>query len=126
MARAASLTETARLEALHDQPLTALGVTDDPERVREQLVLVTGTPQEEVAALQPLERDGARHDGVDRRMGGLRGPRADHIFEKNTDKLPASDRDLAVKRFGDFKARMDAEPRRRQRAAGHDVGWRSS
>lgn len=44
-----------------------------------------------------------------------------HIFEKDTDKLPARDRELAVKRFEDFKARMDAEPRRRPRAAGHDA-----
>jgi len=44
-----------------------------------------------------------------------------HIFEKDTDKLPVRDRELAVKRFQDFKARMDAEPRRRPRAAGHDA-----
>ncbi len=44
-----------------------------------------------------------------------------HIFEKDTDKLPARDRELAVKRYEDFKARMDAEPRRRPRAAGHDA-----
>lgn len=44
-----------------------------------------------------------------------------HIFEKNTDKLPAHDRELAVKRFEDFKARMDADLRRRPRAAGHDA-----
>jgi phage-related protein len=48
-----------------------------------------------------------------------------HIFEKDTDKLPARDRDLAVKRFDDFKARMDAEPRRRPRAAGHDAPRKS-
>jgi phage-related protein len=44
-----------------------------------------------------------------------------HIFEKNTDKLPARERELAIKRFADFKARMGAEPRRRPRAAGHDA-----
>jgi phage-related protein len=44
-----------------------------------------------------------------------------HVFEKDTDKLPARDRELAVKRFEDFKARMDAEPRLRPRAAGHDA-----
>jgi phage-related protein len=44
-----------------------------------------------------------------------------HIFEKDTDKLPARDRDLAIKRFDDFKARMEAKPRRRPRAAGHDA-----
>lgn len=44
-----------------------------------------------------------------------------HIFEKNTDKLPAGERALAVKRFDDFKARMDAQPRRPPRAAGRDA-----
>ena len=44
-----------------------------------------------------------------------------HMFEKDTDKLPARERELAVKRFADFKARMAAEPRRRPRAAGHDA-----
>ena len=28
-----------------------------------------------------------------------------HIFEKNTGKLPARDRELAIRRFADFKAR---------------------
>lgn len=31
-----------------------------------------------------------------------------HVFEKDTGKLPAGDRDLALRRFDDFKARMDA------------------
>jgi len=44
-----------------------------------------------------------------------------HIFEKNTDKLPGRDRALAIKRFDDFKARMDAHPRRPPRAAGRDA-----
>ena len=44
-----------------------------------------------------------------------------HIFEKDTNRLTARDRELAVKRFEDFKARMDAEPRRRPRAAGRDA-----
>lgn len=44
-----------------------------------------------------------------------------HIFEKDADQIPARDRELAIKRFADFKARMDAEPRRRPRAAGHDA-----
>lgn len=48
-----------------------------------------------------------------------------HIFEKNTDKLPARDRELAIKRFTDFKARMGAEPRRPPRAAGRDAPPRS-
>ncbi|MDQ1458862.1 MAG: hypothetical protein QOI08_346 [Actinomycetota bacterium] len=48
-----------------------------------------------------------------------------HIFEKNTDKLPARDRELAIKRFTDFKVRMGAEPRRPPRAAGRDAPPRS-
>lgn len=44
-----------------------------------------------------------------------------HIFEKDTDKLPARERALATKRFDDFKTRMDARPRRRPRAAGRDA-----
>lgn len=48
-----------------------------------------------------------------------------HIFEKNTDKLPARDRELAIRRFADFKARMGAEPRRPPRAAGRDARPRS-
>lgn len=44
-----------------------------------------------------------------------------HVFEKDTGKLSAGDRDLALRRFDDFKARMDAKPRRRPRAAGHDA-----
>jgi hypothetical protein len=43
------------------------------------------------------------------------------MFEKDTDKLPPRERELAVKRFADFKARMAAEPRRRPRAAGRDA-----
>jgi len=48
-----------------------------------------------------------------------------HVLEKNTDKLPARDRELAIRRFADFKARMDAEPRRPPRAAGRDAPPRS-
>jgi phage-related protein len=44
-----------------------------------------------------------------------------HIFEKKTDKLPPRDRDLAIRRFADFQARMDAQPRRPPRAAGRDA-----
>ena len=44
-----------------------------------------------------------------------------HIFEKNTDKLPARERQLATRRFADFKARMDAERRVPPRAAGRDA-----
>ena len=44
-----------------------------------------------------------------------------HAFEKNTGAIPAADKQLAQERFADFKARMDAEPRRRPRAAGHDA-----
>jgi phage-related protein len=44
-----------------------------------------------------------------------------HGLEKNTGAIPESDRKLAQKRFVEFKARMDAEPRVRPRAAGHDA-----
>lgn len=44
-----------------------------------------------------------------------------HLFEKNTEKLPARERELATRRFADFKARMDAERRVPPRAAGRDA-----
>ncbi len=47
-----------------------------------------------------------------------------HIFEKNTEQLPARHRELANMRFADFKARMDAERRIPPRAAGRDAPLR--
>lgn len=44
-----------------------------------------------------------------------------HIFSKRTAKIPASDVTLAQQRWDDFKERMDADPRRPPRAAGHDA-----
>ncbi len=44
-----------------------------------------------------------------------------HILRKNTGNIPASDIDTAQLRWQDFKARMDAQPRRPPRAAGHDA-----
>jgi phage-related protein len=44
-----------------------------------------------------------------------------HGLEKNTGALPATDRQIAQQRFADFRTRMDAEPRQRPRAAGHDA-----
>lgn len=44
-----------------------------------------------------------------------------HGLEKNTGAVPAADIRIARERFVDFKARMDAEPRMRPRAAGHDA-----
>lgn len=44
-----------------------------------------------------------------------------HIFAKNTEKLPARERELASRRFVDFKSRMDAERRVGPRAAGRDA-----
>ena len=41
-----------------------------------------------------------------------------HIFAKRTGKIPASDVTIAHDRWADFKARMDADPRRPPRAAG--------
>jgi phage-related protein len=44
-----------------------------------------------------------------------------HALEKRTGALPQADIDTAKARFLDFRERMDAEPRRRPRAAGHDA-----
>jgi len=44
-----------------------------------------------------------------------------HIFEKNSAGIPPREIALANERFADFKARMDAKPRRRPRAAGRDA-----
>ena len=44
-----------------------------------------------------------------------------HALEKRTGALPQADIDLAKSRFEDFRKRMDAELRRRPRAAGHDA-----
>jgi phage-related protein len=44
-----------------------------------------------------------------------------HGFEKNTGKVPTSDKATAEKRMEDFKARMDATPRVPPRAAGKDA-----
>jgi phage-related protein len=44
-----------------------------------------------------------------------------HLFEKNTDKLPASEIKVAKDRFKDFRVRMGAEPRVPPRAAGRDA-----
>ena len=44
-----------------------------------------------------------------------------HAFPKNTRELPRADIDVAAGRFEAFKRRMNARPRRRPRAAGHDA-----
>lgn len=44
-----------------------------------------------------------------------------HIFSKRTAKIPASEIKAAQPRWDDFKQRMDANPRRPPRAAGHDA-----
>jgi phage-related protein len=44
-----------------------------------------------------------------------------HIFEKNSAGIPPREIALANERLADFKARMDAMPRRRPRPAGHDA-----
>jgi phage-related protein len=48
-----------------------------------------------------------------------------HAFEKNTGIVPARDREKAKRRMADFRARMNAEHRRRPRAAGRDAPPRS-
>jgi phage-related protein len=44
-----------------------------------------------------------------------------HMFRKNTGKIPQSEIEVANQRWDDFKARMDAKPRRGPRAAGRDA-----
>jgi phage-related protein len=44
-----------------------------------------------------------------------------HVFRKDTGRLPEQEIRVARERWGDFKARMDAERRRSPRAAGHDA-----
>lgn len=44
-----------------------------------------------------------------------------HIFSKRTAKIPSSDIKVARQRWDDCKQRMDAQPRRPPRAAGHDA-----
>jgi phage-related protein len=44
-----------------------------------------------------------------------------HAFLKTTGKLPAAEIKVAKERWEDFKARMDAQPRKPPRAAGHDA-----
>lgn len=44
-----------------------------------------------------------------------------HAFRKTSAKLPEADVALARQRWEDFKRRMEARPRRRPRAAGHDA-----
>lgn len=44
-----------------------------------------------------------------------------HAMEKRTGALPQADIAVARKRFEDFRQRMDRQPRRPPRAAGHDA-----
>ena len=44
-----------------------------------------------------------------------------HAFPKATAKVPPAEIKIAQKRWEDFKARMDAKPRRPPRAAGRDA-----
>lgn len=43
------------------------------------------------------------------------------VFAKRTAKIPASEITLTQQRWDDFKERMDANPRKPPRAAGHDA-----
>jgi hypothetical protein len=45
-------------------------------------VVVVGALHEPVAAVEPLERAGARHDGVEERVGRLGDPGADQRVER--------------------------------------------
>jgi phage-related protein len=44
-----------------------------------------------------------------------------HVFAKRSAKIPNRQIDIAHERWADFKARMDTNPRRPPRAAGHDA-----
>ena len=44
-----------------------------------------------------------------------------HALEKRTGALPQADIDVAKRRFEDFRARMEQQPRRPPRPAGHDA-----
>lgn len=44
-----------------------------------------------------------------------------HIFEKRSGAIPEGDKQIARQRWADFKQRMNEEPRRSPRAAGHDA-----
>jgi phage-related protein len=44
-----------------------------------------------------------------------------HAFEKDTGAVPRAEKALAKRRMVDFKARMNAKPRVRPRAAGQDA-----
>lgn len=44
-----------------------------------------------------------------------------HVFPKRTGKLPPAEIRIAEERWDDFKARMEAQPRKPPRAAGHDA-----
>lgn len=44
-----------------------------------------------------------------------------HIFEKRVRTIPEADKAVARARWDDFKSRMNAQPRKPPRAAGHDA-----
>lgn len=44
-----------------------------------------------------------------------------HMFRKDTGTIPEADKKIARERWDNFKTRMDAEQRRRPRAAGRDA-----
>ena len=44
-----------------------------------------------------------------------------HMFEKASRNVPAGDKDIAQRSWQDFNRRMNEQPRRRPRAAGHDA-----
>jgi phage-related protein len=44
-----------------------------------------------------------------------------HAFPKRTGKVQSAEIEIARERWADFRTRMDAQPRRSPRAAGHDA-----
>src|SRR5262249_6771139 len=65
-----------------DQSAAGLGGADDADRVGKQLVIVLSVLDDEVSAIEPLERGAARHDAVELREGRLGRPGADQLVKR--------------------------------------------
>ena len=71
----------AHVEVLQDQPFAALGATDHADHVGQELVVVVGALDQEVATFEPCERVGARHDVLHEPVLGVDVPGADQRVE---------------------------------------------
>jgi hypothetical protein len=50
-------------------------------------VIVAGAREEDMVALPPFKGDGAKHDGVHRRVGGLGNPGADQRVQRLENRI---------------------------------------